>query len=698
MLVNSIKTKNNYHNYIVIKQSDNTSTIELLLCGASGSILSDLNQSCTLTILDEVDQLIRQKTTEQIVNGTVTFRVTNDLKTNPHTLEITTADGRKFPSNHDFKIFVSYTHDESELKVINNLSRDEALAEIDQSVKQFITDNSPEFIDKEATAKWLNANEFKVKDPVATKASLSSDAELKELRLVVDENKQYLFNGLKWIEFGAVNADGLSQLRNNLKQVSILAREYGAVANSSENMSTQIQAAIDAAFALGGGTVVLENGKYNANIIVKDNVILKTSGGKAYFNAVTTGTVIDVPGLNARVLDIFVDGAYASDLSVPKATHAFKVTGKGSKLERVSGFRTRYDSLYLSGGSFLAIDCIFTQATRNTVSIVNGKDYKFNNCYFYQNADYTGLYLFDIEPDAPNNVDDVIFESCTFESDLASGGNLILKNSSPGTEQNITLLNCKFKKYANVRINSDNYKGLTIHNCTFENFMLHAVNPLKLLSARITNNKVKNTYNTNAARIAFNLTFGSSVYFAHNESDSFMGLIEDGAEIVNNTGAQLLTKMVSSVAINKKAPLFQNEGKSEQIGDSRQADAKNENEIFRAIRYVKLTTTSTPILKAARRGIHKITITSRDASPGGANIYYREIIIGCSQDYATVLKDSESKYVGTPAVKMKFTEGYSSSVDWKLYLAAGDSTADEFIITVENYNGTFFAKEFELYL
>lgn len=139
MEINTLKTKNNYHNYIVIKQSDNTSLIELLLCGPNGSIMNDLNQSCTLTILDEVDKKIRQKTTEQIVNGAVTFKVANDLKTNPHTLEITTADGQKFPSNNDFTILVSDTHDKSELNVINNLSRDEALAEINQSVKEFIS-------------------------------------------------------------------------------------------------------------------------------------------------------------------------------------------------------------------------------------------------------------------------------------------------------------------------------------------------------------------------------------------------------------------------------------------------------------------------------------------------------------------------------------------------------------------------------
>jgi len=217
MEINTLKTKNNFHNYIVIKQSDNTSLIELLLCGPNGSIMNDLNQSCTLTILDEVDKKIRQKTTEQIVNGAVKFRVANDLKTNPHTLEITTADGQKFPSNNDFTILVSDTHDKSELNVINNLSRDEALAEINQSVKEFISKNTDQYIDKVATEKWIYENNFKPKEAVKTESALPFNAEKNEIRLVQDDNKQYVFDGSKWIEFGAVKLDGLTDVDKNLK-------------------------------------------------------------------------------------------------------------------------------------------------------------------------------------------------------------------------------------------------------------------------------------------------------------------------------------------------------------------------------------------------------------------------------------------------------------------------------------------------
>ena len=271
MLVNSIKTKNNFHNYIVIKQSDNTSAIEILLCGANGSILSDLNQSCTLTILDEVDGLIRQKTTEQIVNGTVTFRVTNDLKTNPHTLEITTADGQKFPSNHDFKIFVSYTHDESELKIINNLSREEALAEIDQSVKQFISENTEEYIDKVATSKWLYENNFKPKEAVTTFNDLPKNAELKELRGVLDENAVYVYDGLKWVKQSELNFDGLGEVKDHVGDLAVNVRKFKRNDNS---WNDALQLAIDHANALYSAQSEL------GGLYVPQNVLLKMPRGR----------------------------------------------------------------------------------------------------------------------------------------------------------------------------------------------------------------------------------------------------------------------------------------------------------------------------------------------------------------------------------------------------------------------------------
>lgn len=310
MLVNSIKTKNNFHNYIVIKQSDNTSAIEILLCGANGSILSDLNQSCTLTILDEVDQLIRQKTKEQIVNGTLTFRVTNDLKTNPHTLEITTSDGQKFPSNHDFKIFVSYTHDESELKVINNLSRDEALAEIDQSVKSFITNNTEDFIDKVATSKWLYENNFKPKEAVASFTDLPIPAELKELRGVTDENAVYIYDGAKWIKQSQLNFDGLADVRSRAEETENVINiiHHGAVGDGITDNYIVMQACIALAETTGRSLFIPAGQFYTSQTLRTSHMTtgLYTKGIRIF----GTGKYSIIKGMNGdrtKTLDLSVN-------------------------------------------------------------------------------------------------------------------------------------------------------------------------------------------------------------------------------------------------------------------------------------------------------------------------------------------------------------------------------------------------------
>ncbi|KAA1039111.1 hypothetical protein ERX35_007805 [Macrococcus equipercicus] len=213
MDINSIKTKNYYHNYVTIKQSDNTSPIELLLCGPDGSLLNTLTTSCTVTLLDMVDNEIRQKSTEQITNGMLSFKVKNDLKAHTHTLEVTTNAGVKFPSDGNFEVFVSITHDEAELRVINSLTRDQALAELDQSVKTFISANTQEYVDKEATAQWLTQNEFKLKEPKQTFGELPTPAELKEVRGVIAENKVYVFDGKKWIVLYNINFDALYDIK-----------------------------------------------------------------------------------------------------------------------------------------------------------------------------------------------------------------------------------------------------------------------------------------------------------------------------------------------------------------------------------------------------------------------------------------------------------------------------------------------------
>lgn len=83
-----------------------------------------------------------------------------------------------------------------------------------QKIKGVINDGGIKLLSsagiQDAISKWLEENNLKPKDPVETFNQLPSDPELKEIRLVKDTNKQYIYDGSQWIEFGVLNADGLN--------------------------------------------------------------------------------------------------------------------------------------------------------------------------------------------------------------------------------------------------------------------------------------------------------------------------------------------------------------------------------------------------------------------------------------------------------------------------------------------------------
>lgn len=74
---------------------------------------------------------------------------------------------------------------------------------------------------KGSEAEWITSlkNEFIVGEPVKSKEELPSEAKKNEVRLVQDENKQYVFDGTKWIEFGAANLDGLTPIKDEVNNV-----------------------------------------------------------------------------------------------------------------------------------------------------------------------------------------------------------------------------------------------------------------------------------------------------------------------------------------------------------------------------------------------------------------------------------------------------------------------------------------------
>ncbi|PKE66217.1 hypothetical protein CW674_02375 [Macrococcoides caseolyticum] len=147
MDINSIRTKYNFHKYITLKQKDNTSDIELVLCNSNGQKFTELNSNCTITLLDIVDRVVRARILNvPIRNGEVSFKVTQHLKSNRHNLEITLDDGRKFPSDGDFTVNVRSTHDNVELNLVQSISKEQIIEKISNDVKASVTTVATDYL------------------------------------------------------------------------------------------------------------------------------------------------------------------------------------------------------------------------------------------------------------------------------------------------------------------------------------------------------------------------------------------------------------------------------------------------------------------------------------------------------------------------------------------------------------------------
>lgn len=174
MNVNSLKTKDSFHNYVTIKQSDNTSPIEVLLCDSKGALLSNLNEDCTVSIYDAISKEVRQISEEKIINGVLSFRIVNDLFPYTHKLEVTTYSGVKFPADDDFQIFVSESHNSKLINIIKSIPTELALKVVTQQVMNrfnSISDNFVNYIKKgEVTVNDLDVREKKI-----TKEYISDD-------------------------------------------------------------------------------------------------------------------------------------------------------------------------------------------------------------------------------------------------------------------------------------------------------------------------------------------------------------------------------------------------------------------------------------------------------------------------------------------------------------------------------------------
>lgn len=99
--------------------------------------------------------------------------------------------------------------DENFQKLNNNVS----------NVQKIIEDRGEEIISSEVVQNWLDKNEFKPKDAVATFNDLPQDAELKELRGVIEENAIYSYNGTEWVKLNNIDFSQLTEVEKKLDEL-----------------------------------------------------------------------------------------------------------------------------------------------------------------------------------------------------------------------------------------------------------------------------------------------------------------------------------------------------------------------------------------------------------------------------------------------------------------------------------------------
>lgn len=108
----------------------------------------------------------------------------------------------------------------------------------------FVNGKGDEILSSEAIqemiSRWIDKNDFKPKEAVATFNDLPKEAELKEIRGVTDENAVYVYDGEKWIKQSRLNFDGLDDVKKNIFYNEIVTRSYRDEVSSTDYWVTVI--------------------------------------------------------------------------------------------------------------------------------------------------------------------------------------------------------------------------------------------------------------------------------------------------------------------------------------------------------------------------------------------------------------------------------------------------------------------------
>lgn len=393
MDINYLKTKNNFHKNVTIKQADNASPVELILCDATGKQMTSLNGEATVTLLDTVDKQLRMSAKGTVREGLLTFYIEEHLKAHIHNLEVSIS-GRKFPSDGNFFIEVSKTHDDTELEIIESLTKDEAIAKITKNIAR---DTAIDLFSELSSEEQQNAEII---------AARKGKPALKDEIDFIHDN---MGDGTKlpqWLQ-GSIR-DAVKMHDDYIRQTGYNLRQppYNIKADGITDVTNEVQNALDS-FPTGSN-VYIPNGNYVITNTITVNKYLNILGQSAGENGGSNFRF----NLNGKPLD----------------TKAFDVreSAKGSKLRNlyIRNYDTANSKKYLGISSGSITTGWLTQVSFSNVWVV-GFDRGFHLPRLYLGDFYTCYAVANnVGFDAPGFSTSLKFIGCYANANESVGYNL----------------------------------------------------------------------------------------------------------------------------------------------------------------------------------------------------------------------------------------------------------------------------------
>jgi len=351
-------------------------------------------------------------------------------------------------------------NDDETRNIINNNfgflreNSNELLRQVDD-VKKYIDNKGEEILSEAVVKEWLSENEFKPKDAVATFNDLPKDAELKELRGVIDENTVYVYDGTKWVKQSNLNFDGLNSLKLELEQYSLLISNFPKLVPESDD-TARLKRAILEVEKKGIPLKINEKTlKISSTVTLKGGTRIYGHEGNTTINVPTGGnfTIFKSSDTsNVTISGITINGGGAAG-----------TTTKYIIFERVK--HGLIENVIINNPSTMAIymlDCDFSEV---------------NNAYIeYDETRYTNS----------TTGYAVLFDGCKYctisnsNAKRVTFGFLIIGNDTDGKNDHLTtrsyaeaygntIINCNVIDHSAPAFDLNSVPGTTVINCTSDN-------------------------------------------------------------------------------------------------------------------------------------------------------------------------------------------------------------------------------------